>query len=211
MIGLMRKIRRSLRSENGLPPLPKGPPWLGQVMGIDGQITAQEALKLAELAAAVPAGAVTVEIGSYRGRSAAALAFGARQGNGGRVYAIDPHTEFIGPKGGHYGPPDQAALYRHLTELGVGDLVAVLSLPSTQVAQSWVERNVGLLWIDGNHRYEAVKADAVLWYPHVIAKGIIAFHDSEFPDVARAIDEVKREYGLTYLGRLDALTWLRKE
>ncbi len=211
MIGLMRKIRHSLRPNKGLPPLPKGPPWLRQVMGIAGQITAEEALKLAELARAVPAGAVTVEIGSYRGRSSAALACGSREGTGHRVYAIDPHAEFIGPKGGRYGPPDQAALYGYMTELGLGDLVAVVSLPSDQVARSWAEPNVGLLWIDGNHRYEAVWADATLWYPHVISKGIIAFHDSEYPDVACVIEEVTKEFGLTCLGRIDALTWLRKE
>jgi hypothetical protein len=180
-------------------------------MSVEGQITAAEALQLAELAAGVPTGAVTVEIGSFRGRSAAALAFGSRQGTKHRVYAIDPHTEFIGPKGGHYGPSDQAALYAHLTRLGIGDLVAVLSLPSDQVARTWPEPNVGLLWIDGNHCYDAVKADATLWYPQVIKQGIIAFHDSEFPDVKRVIDEVTQDYGLTKLGRLDALTWLRKE
>ena len=50
--------------------------------------------------------------------------------NRARIYAIDPHVEYVGPKGGVYGPRDQAALYRNIVRNRVGELVAVVSLTS---------------------------------------------------------------------------------
>jgi len=34
------------------------------------------------------------------------------------------------------------------------------------------------LWIDGDHRYEQVRKDFLLWEPHVINSGLIALHDT---------------------------------
>ena len=48
------------------------------------------------------------------------------------------------------------------------------------------------LYIDGNHRYEAVKSDLINYYPRVKKGGIISGHDYEFegtPDVKKAVDE----------------------
>ena len=129
-------------------------------LSVDGQISRDEAKTLIHLGSNVPSNNVIVEIGTYRGRSAVALALGSRLGAGVRVYAIDPHTEFRGVMGGRFGPQDMAALYRNLVKAQVGDTVAVVCLPSLVVARTWSKRTIGLLWIDGDHTYEAVRADA---------------------------------------------------
>src|SRR5262245_20974541 len=110
---------------------------LEQVMAIEGQLTEAEANKLMELAQKAPKGSAIVEIGTFRGRSTIALAFGAIKGNGNTVYAVDPHTAFVGVYGGKFGPEDQAALYENLTKCGVGQIVSVVSLPSVQAARAW--------------------------------------------------------------------------
>jgi hypothetical protein len=165
---------------------------------------------LHNLAARVSAGLDVVEIGSYRGNSTISLARGAAAGNRVRVYAIDPHVHFIGPKGGVYGPADQAALYRNVTKHGVGELVAVVCLPSRAAARAWTCRSVGLLWIDGDHRYESVRLDLDCWYPHVVPGGTIAFHDSDDEGVCRAIGEAIDARKLKPLGREGGLSWFSK-
>jgi hypothetical protein len=150
---------------------------LNVVMSIEGQISRAEAAKLMELARDSKPKTAIVEIGTYRGRSTAALGFGSLMGSCNRVYAVDPHEEFVGVLGGQFGPQDQAELYRNLAMANIGEVVAVVSLPSEIVARSWSERNVGLLWIDGDHRYEAVHRDYHSWSRLFIADATVAFHD----------------------------------
>lgn len=57
----------------------------------------------------------------------------------------------------------------------VGD-VEFIKGDSQEVAKSW-DREIALLFIDGDHYYEGVKKDIESWYPHVKPGGIILFHD----------------------------------
>jgi len=175
-----------------------------------GQTQLDELEALATLARDVPAGQVIVELGSYLGRSSIALGAGSQAGAGNRVYAIDPHTEFIGPKGGEYGPQDQAQIYRNLSKAEVGHIVAVLSLPSQQVCTCWDQANIGLLFIDGDHNYEPAKADFLGWYDFVVPGGVIAFHDVVDTDVTKLLQEFEASHGIQRLGGVRDLAWYRK-
>lgn len=183
------------------------PIWAWRVMLTEGQITPAEAWKLTELAGAVADGRTIVEIGSYRGRSAVALSLGLRRRPGIRIFAVDPHEEFRGVRGGEFGPADQAALYRNLARAGAGERVAVVSLPSIQAAAAWPHPDIGLLWLDGDHRYDAVSADFAAWRPHLAADARVAFHDSDTEDVARVLDDLEATGQLARQGRVDSLTW----
>ncbi|MBW7943326.1 MAG: class I SAM-dependent methyltransferase [Candidatus Kuenenia stuttgartiensis] len=163
---------------------------LDTIMSIEGQLSLNEAEVLYEMAQSISENSVIVEIGSYRGRSTVALGLGALSGNGNRVYAIDPHLEFIGALGGAFGPVDQEILYKNLSDARVGKIVQVVSLPSVSVSRAWEQKNIGLLWVDGDHRYTAVKADYLAWSPYLVEGGWILFHDSFMDDVKRLIDEV---------------------
>jgi len=112
--------------------------------------------------------------------------------------------------GGEFGPQDQAELYRNLVRARVGDIVFVVSLPSLNVARGWTEKNVGLLFIDGDHRYEAVRADYKAWFPFVVKGEIIAFHDSNLLDVRRVINEAIKQGELSKMGEIKGLSWFRK-
>lgn len=183
------------------------PIWAWRVMLTEGQITPAEAWKLTELAGGVADGETIVEIGSYRGRSAVALASGLRKGSKIRIFAVDPHEEFRGVRGGEFGPADQAALYRNLSRTGAGEAVAVVSLPSIQAAAAWPQPNIGLLWLDGDHSYDAVSADFASWRPHLAPGSAVAFHDCDTEDVARVLDELENTGDLVRQGRIDSLTW----
>jgi hypothetical protein len=136
----------------------------------EGMIGDPEAQLLTRLAAEVEDGCI-VEIGSWRGMSTIALAKGARV----PVYAIEPHEHFVGALGGVFGPDDRRAFFENLLEARVVERVRLVNLSSEIVTPGW-QLPVGLLWIDGDHRYEAVKRDFDCWAPHL--RGKVAFHDA---------------------------------
>lgn len=178
---------------------------LDLVESVEGWLARDEAALLIALAAAVPAGEAIVELGNYRGRSTVALALGARAGAGPQVTSVDPHHPFTGPRGGSFGPADQQHLYANLARCCVGDKVRVVGLDSTSVARAWSGPPVGLLFVDGDHRYEAVRADLDAWRPHLaVGSGgaLVALDDCDYADVARLIEERTRAGELHAVGRI---------
>lgn len=165
---------------------------LALVESIEGWLAREEIEVLLAHAARVPAGQAIVEVGNYRGRSTIALALGARRGCSAPVYSIDPHLEFVGPRGGRFGREDQAHLYANLTRAGVGAGVHVVALGSLAVASAWAGPAVGLLFLDGDHRYASVRADLEAWLPHLAPGARLAFDDCDFADVARLVAERER-------------------
>jgi Methyltransferase domain len=74
-----------------------------------------------------------------------------------------------------FGPDDRRAFFENLLQAGVVEKVRLVNLSSEVVAPAW-QLPVGLLWIDGDHRYEGVKRDFECWAPHL--RGKVAFHDA---------------------------------
>ncbi len=178
-------------------------------MAVDGQIKQVEAELLYDLAQRVPAERAIVEIGSYRGRSTIALGLGSMHGHGARVYAIDPHHPFAGPRGGRFGPADQAALYANVAAAGVGEVVSIVGLESSIVSAGWTQRNVDLLWLDGDHRHAGLKTDVDGWSKHLSHGATVAFHDDQYPDVARMLDELTGAGRMTFTGKVWAISYFR--
>lgn len=57
----------------------------------------------------------------------------------------------------------------------------------------------GFIYIDGDHRYDSVRADLQAWWPYLSSGGILAGHDympGEHDDVVRAVDEFAAAHGL---------------
>ena len=149
---------------------------LERALEIEGATSLEELSHLYELAQCVRDGCI-VEVGSWRGRSTAALALGSRKGYGVPVYAIEPHEDFKGIYGGHFGSADRIKFVENLLKAEVMDIVRLVNLSSEIVAAKW-PAPVGLLWIDGDHRYEAVRRDVLCWLPHLRPDATIALHDA---------------------------------
>ncbi|HYU61212.1 MAG TPA: class I SAM-dependent methyltransferase [Solirubrobacterales bacterium] len=144
----------------------------GEVM-----LSTEEAELLHELARQVDEGCI-VEVGSYRGRSTVALATGASV----PVYAIDPHEQFTGVLGAQFGPADRVAFYRTMLRANTADRVRLVNLPSEVACAGWIDR-IGLLFIDGDHRYEGVRRDFECWQPHLTSEATVALDDSIDPEL----------------------------
>lgn len=162
---------------------------------VPGLIPASTGDLLRELAREVPADQVIVELGAYQGRSTCYLATGSAGGNRAQVLSIDPWTTgtVAGPKGRpvlYLDPATEAAYHKHLAACGVADLVTPLRGFSQQVPLPG--QPVGLLWIDGDHSYGAVKADIRRWTPLVAAGGHVVFDD--YRRHSRGVDRAVREF-----------------
>jgi len=147
---------------------------LEEVYQLPGMLTAAEVDCLYQLGQFNERAGVIVEIGSWKGKSTVALAKGAAKVHSEKIYAIDPHR--ILPEEGYF-EDTEAEFLANIEEAGIRHLVAPMMMTSAQAASGW-DKPVRLLWIDGDHRYEAAKLDFTLWEPHVVEGGILALHDT---------------------------------
>jgi hypothetical protein len=91
------------------------------------------------------------------------------------------------------------------------EIVRVIGVSSEVVTKGW-DKPIGLLWIDGDHRYEAVKRDFMCWEPFILRQGLVAFHDSIDEDLgpAKVIEEALARGGYQKLQQVKRTTVLRK-
>jgi predicted O-methyltransferase YrrM len=157
-----------------------------RALTIEGWMSAEELTWLAE-----QAGSATkiAEIGSWRGRSTAALS----DNTTGTVWAIDtwegsPETDF---------DPDFKAggpewLYGEFTK-SMRENVKPVRLSSVEAAYMFeaIEDRFDLIFIDGAHDYASVVADISAWRPLLAEGGTLCGHDY-WPgsDVRKAVDEL---------------------
>lgn len=160
---------------------------------IEGWLSVDEGRRLAYLASITPAHQAIVELGSWKGKSAAWLASGSRVGHGAHVWAVDhwigseEHQQLFWDSNASTLPEFTA----NLEWLGLSALVTPITGRTVDVARTW-RREVGLLFIDAAHDYQSVKADFLAWSPFVVAGGWLVFHDAGSPGVAQVIDEYVR-------------------
>jgi hypothetical protein len=167
------------------------------------------AILLYDLARGVREGCI-VEVGSFRGRSTVVLARGAEHGHGVRVYAVEPHEPFVGPRGGRFGPEDRAAFFRNMVRTGAYRTVRLLNTSSEIVAAGWTEP-VALLWLDGDHSYAGVRRDFDAWAPHLVPACDLVLDDTDDPELGphRLVEELTGA-GWVIVARLGRVAHLRR-
>lgn len=148
------------------------------IADVEGWLNPAEVTALYELARGCTGRGAIVEIGSWKGRSTICLAAGARAGgSGAKVYAVDPHSG--SPE--HHAALGEVATFdefkANIERAGVADGVVPLVMQSTEAAEAFDEP-VELVFIDGDHSYEAARADIDAWLPKVVEGGAIAVHDA---------------------------------
>jgi predicted O-methyltransferase YrrM len=161
------------------------------------------------LARAGPGNGAVVEIGSAWGRATICLARGSKAAGREVVQTVDPHLSSAQPshwrgagrqKGMTAVPREPNAedsrfpwLLSNLRRFGVDDWVVPIVSTSAAASTLPIDR-VRLLFVDGSHDYEEVKADIEAWLPRVIPGGVIVFDDyfgtKPTWGVRRAVDEL---------------------
>lgn len=151
-------------------------------------------------------GELFVEIGSFKGRSSAYMAVeiinssknirfdcvdtwqGSTEHQAGAECEIKEVVEgtlydsFINnmkPVEGHYNP---------------------VRMTSLEAAKTYEDDSIDFIMIDGEHSYEAVKADIQAWLPKMKNGGVMTGDDAFSPEVRRAAEECLSEYGVEFPG-----------
>ena len=126
-----------------------------------------------------------VEVGSWQGRSTHALCSGCP----GTVYAID-----------HFkGSPSEidtvhvlakTVNIRELFDRNVGHFenLRTLQMDSAAAAVEFANDSIDMVFIDGDHAYEPVKADLLAWLPK--CRYLICGHDRTQDGVPQALQEI---------------------
>lgn len=128
-------------------------------------------------------GQVYLEIGVDEGRSFTVARYYADD----EVWTIgidyiDPpaRAPYMNIKLGHF--PNGEGL------IALGKRSAYIHTDAKMFCDIW-NKPIDLLFIDGDHSYEGVQKDYLLWALHVRPGGTILFHDYDHPDVKRFIDD----------------------
>ena len=147
---------------------------------VGGWLTPAQARRLWERARALRPGSRIVEIGSFHGRSTIVLARARLEGS--ELIAIDPHAggDRLPQTSRHEPPEGQRDFLTFRANLRRADVEShVIHVRSRSLeALPLVAGEVDLLFIDGAHRYQAVRADIERWGARVPPAGTMLLHDS---------------------------------
>ena len=140
-------------------------------------------------------GAATIaEIGRFKGGSTMVIA--AALDERAELFSYDVHRPAMSDLA---GPDLDAELAAALRRYGVADRVHLI-VGDSRTAEP-PPRPCDLVFVDGDHRYDAARADWERWRELVRAGGHVLFHDAvdtggygnTFPGVVRVVDEIGRD------------------
>src|SRR6185312_7143509 len=125
------------------------------------------------------------------------MAWGASQGNGAHVTAVDawdlPNNSYDPP---FIDPSTRETAYSNVRNLGYEERITLVRGFAHATGGAWGQWNgtkVGLLFVDDDHSAEGVHAAFEAWVPHLAEGAVIAFDDYGHPDwpgVKQAVDEL---------------------
>jgi len=139
---------------------------------IEGWLESHEAKLLYNTALNLKHGGAIVEIGSWHSKSLTFLSAGSLKAkNNCKKFSIDPFLNSKDEPNGAY-----EKFIENLKQNGLYDKVTHIKEKS-QIAGLTFDEEIELLFIDGFHKYDAVKRDFDLFYPKIINEGYVIFHD----------------------------------
>ncbi|MBI4823604.1 MAG: class I SAM-dependent methyltransferase [Nitrospirae bacterium] len=142
--------------------------------GIEGYLSDREMRFLFLLGACPTTEGSVLEIGSFKGKSTVILAKALK---GEKIVAVDPLTS---PSITDPDLKGKASAWdefeKNIKNTGVENVVEFHQMFSHELAKDW-QRNIRLLWIDGDHTYKGTKTDFDLFSGFLKDRAIIAFHD----------------------------------
>jgi predicted O-methyltransferase YrrM len=162
---------------------------LERALSVEGLTKRSELELLHDVARTMPADAVVVEVGSFRGRSTLAIAEGLETIPRATLIAVDT---FGGDPGWEFRPdPSEARAVFDRNTAGI-QLLQVVQADSIEAAGDVADRSVNWVFIDALHDYRSVVADIRAWAPKLKPDGLLSGHDWGRAGVTDAVLRVFR-------------------
>lgn len=148
---------------------------------------ADELFKLYDLAKSLGVASIGVEIGSYTGASS--LMIGKGLNSESKLYCVDT-WENDAMTEGNWNSYNDFKINTHQ----ISDKIVAIKSNSIDAAKNFNDK-IDFLFIDGDHSYEGVKADADVWFEKLKSGGILIMHDSGWAEgVIKVIREDVKPY-----------------
>lgn len=189
---------------------------------INGWLTVDEAITLFELAKNLDGEAPrALEIGSWQGKSTVCIAQGLRDKPGAQLTCIDPFDasgddeskDAYDGRADDLGGPLRRAFEDNLKGADVRDLVDVC-VGFSHDHVDHVNESLDLLFLDGDHSYDAIRRDFEDWSSKLKPGGYLAMHDVVHPvheGPRRVVDElIKNDPAWTEQRYVDSMFVARK-
>ncbi len=167
--------------------------------------TKKELQALLRIASFLPKGARALEIGSHLGASACYIVAGLVQVDG-HLFCVDTWNNEAMPDEEH----DTFQDFMRNTE-GIRGWITVVRKKSEEVSAEDIKTPLHLVFIDGDHHYEAVRRDFALATSWLAEDGFIAFHDFlYFQGVTRIVGEALASGQWAMVGQVQNLCWIKR-
>lgn len=145
-----------------------------------------------------------VEIGSWTGVSALVFAKYFQ-----KVFAIDPWEKTSDEISSEYDMSKIEKIFDARAECVKA--ITKMKLHSLDAVAAFNDESIDIVYIDGSHKYEAVKEDIAAWLPKVKKSGFVCghdFHKTKFPGVVKAVIEMIGEESLE---KFSDTSWAKKK
>jgi len=129
----------------------------------------------------LPSDMVMAEVGCFRGESASYFARKAK-----KIFCVDPWQDYTEKLDGGPGvtltnmAEAEAAFDRVVARFP--NVIEKKKGTSIEMAKTFADHSLDMVYIDANHEHDAVVADLAAWLPKVKSNGIIAGHDYDYTD-----------------------------
>lgn len=156
-----------------------------------------------EVIAALPDGAVMVEVGTWKGKSAAFA--GVEIINSHKLIKFFAVDHFKGAPNHADNPDIVAGRLETIARANlkpVASVVTVIAKPSIEAAAEFKDASVDFLMLDGTHDYASVRADLLAWLPKLKPGALVAGDDANWDKggVQRAARELLGEIAILLPG-----------
>jgi len=165
---------------------------------IGGWLSTSEMEALYALASDTPTTAAIVELGAWQGKSTIMLAAGSRAGQRAPVFSVDyfstiPDTDYVYANHFRECKDYLGVFQQNLTAAGLSEAVTPIRSKTSEAGRCWNGPQIGLLFIDADHRYQSVRDDFLAWASHCTGRASVAFHDYgsiAHPGVRQFVDQL---------------------
>ena len=163
-----------------------------------------ELAALHSIAKGLAPGSSALEVGSYLGASANFIAAGLS--DPGILYCVDTWQNQTMPE----GELDTFQAFKKNTA-NFTERIRTIRKRSDELNPGDITAKVAFAFIDGDHSYEAAKADFKRVEPLVDEAGIIAFHDStSYEGVSQVVGELLSTGKWRIVGMVETLIWIHR-